>query len=135
MKINANYLKQIIKEEIQSALDDTKKVQDVISVFIRAIQLKDPNFLSDELKKLNIVPHEAIHMFNGENVDSQFYQKAMHIHNDMVGDNQKLKVNAFADFPKVGHNPTQDSANSFQKPIVPSSTAASTDDLRRYRKN
>lgn len=136
MKIKAEYLKKIIKEELRSVLYGEPMKQDVIHIFIKAIELQDPEYLKIQLNKIGVIPQKAIFMLKRDEVDPQFYQNACHMHNEIVPDDSKIKIDAFTDFPNANDNQNATPMNK-----LPTSTAqldyrsATQIDHRKGKKN
>jgi hypothetical protein len=101
--------------------------QDVIRVFINAINIKDPSVLYDDLNSAGIIPVKAIRMLDRESVDPQFYLNACHMHNEMIkllGYGEEMKIDAFADFPKADSDEHRTPDKYWMRsPRLPSSTA------------
>ncbi len=137
MKISANFLKKLIKEELRTVLYDDTLKSDIIRIFSSNIEPKNVKKLYKELSNIQIEPLEAIKMLSRNEVDPQFYQNACHMHNEMVkmlGVSDEMKIDAFADFPKPDSDAHRTPDEFFMRsPRLPSST--SQIDYRRGEKN
>lgn len=127
MNIKVNYLKQIIKEEIKSVLYDQAEKQDIIHAFVEAIETQNIKKLYKDLKFIGVEPLKAIRILKRDDVDPQFYQNASHMHNEMakmLGVDDEIKIDAFADFPKPDSNDHRTPDKNFlRSPKLPTSTA------------
>jgi len=124
MKIKINYIKQIIKEEIQNTLYSDAIKRKVINLFIKGIQLADDpankeNIVQDLIKsfeEIGVNPSLAINMLDPDReVDQNFYIRCAQLHNEIVkiiGGEEK-NINAFAHFPQIDHNPNIDQDAEF----------------------
>ena len=145
MKIKAEFLKQLIKEEIRSVLYGDPIKQKVIGLFVKARDaMDDPSNkdyyiqdLIDSLNNIGVVPNEAIdHLLDSEEIDQNFYIRCMQIHNEMIkitGGKQK-KINAFAHFPRIDHDPDIDQDPEFLR-SPQSEEARDQEDTRKHIKN
>jgi hypothetical protein len=126
-----------IKVKIKSVKTGSAIRQDVVNIFIKAIETKDPKSLHSDLQMAGIIPQKAIKMLKRGTIDPQFYSNACHIHNEMIklyDYGEQMKIDAFADFPKPDSDDhrTPDK-NWLRSPRLPSSTAQL--DYRRGQKN
>ena len=121
MKINKNYLIQVIKEEIRSLLyqDKDNSLQiNIIHAFTNAISDMNEKDLIKNLKSINIDPVTAIDQLDPKAVDPDFYNNACEVHNAMVrilGRGEEKRIDAFSHFPEINHNPNKDPDPNFMR--------------------
>lgn len=135
MKITAKYLKRIIKEELQATLYDDSTKREIIHAFTQAIETQDENKLFADLQNIGFFnPLDALKNLSRDEVDPQFYQNAVHMHNLMAGEDEQMKIDAFTDFPKPDSDAHRTPDEYFMRsPKLPTSTAQI--DYRRGEKN
>ena len=144
MKIKTNFIKRLIKEEVQKILYGDPIKQKVVHLFAKARDaMDDPankqSFIKElitSLKDLGVIPSKAIDLLDPEQVDQNFYIRCNEIHNEIIkitGGEEK-NINAFAHFPRIDHDPNIDQDPEFMR--KPKNAAAYDQlDTRRDRKN
>jgi len=118
----------MIKIKIKkNKLKTNNSVQEIMHIFINAIETKDPNVLYHDLVRAKTIPVKAIRKLDRDSVDAQFYLNACHMHNEMVkllGYGEEMKIDAFADFPKADSDEHRTPDKYWMRsPRLPSSTA------------
>lgn len=100
MKIKIKALKNIKESDGNDELK-TK----IIHAFINAQEGSDQSELKNILSGLVKNPCEAITYLNQDEISPKLYTKAVEIHNSFC--KNQIKVDAFGNFPKIGHDPYQ----------------------------
>ncbi len=118
----------MIKIKIKkNKLKTNNSVQEIMHIFINAIETKDPNVLYHDLVNAKTIPVKAIRKLDRDSADPQFYLNACHMHNEMVkllGYGEEMKIDAFADFPKADSDEHRIPDKYWMRsPRLPSSTA------------
>lgn len=144
MKIKTRFLKQLIKEEVRKVLYGDPIKQQVIHLFVKARDgMDDPankqNFIQNLISSLDaigVIPNKAIDLLDSEEIDQNFYIRCNQIHNEIIKitGGKERRIDAFAVFPKIDHNPNIEYNKSFMdKPK--SISAYDQEDTRKHMKN
>ena len=144
MKIKTSFIKQLIKEEVRKVLYGDPIKQQVIHLFVKARdEMDDPankqDFIQNLISSLDaigVIPNKAIDLLDPEEIDQNFYIRCNEIHNEIVkitGGEEK-RINAFAHFPRIDHNPNIDQDPEFMRKPK-NAEAYDQEDTRKERDN